>query len=112
MTTSNSFDCSYSGSRIDKTYWTILNQSEDGAQPLGAAGVVNPYEIPMSTGGVWLTDCGGVRCLVPINRCMVDIQGQKYPSADALTEADGCTMKDYTEWADGINFSSLEDYYS
>lgn len=43
---------------------------------------------------------------------MVDIQGQKYPSSDGLTEADACVMKDYTEWSDDIKFDSLEDYYS
>lgn len=112
MTANNSFDCSYSGSWIDKTFWTMINQSSDNTNALGAPGVINPYEIPMSTGHNYLVGSGGVWCLTPINRCMIDIQSQKYPSADALTECDGSILKDYTEWADGIKFDSLEDYYS
>lgn len=90
----------------------MINQSQDPASALGAVGVVNPYEIPMSSGFSHSVASGGIRCLTPINRCMVDIQGQKYPSSDGLTESDACIMKDYTEYSDGIKILSLEDYYS
>lgn len=29
---------------------------------------------------------------------MIDVQGQKYPSSDGLTEADASIYKAYTEW--------------
>lgn len=66
----------------------------------------------MSTGHNYLLGSSGVRCLVPIQRCMIDCQGVKIPSSDGLSEADACMIKDYTEYYDGIKFDSLEDYYS
>lgn len=38
----------------------MINQSSDNANALGAGGVINPYEIPMSTGHNFLTGSGGV----------------------------------------------------
>lgn len=42
---------------------------------------------------------------------MVDVQGMKYPSSDALTDADINLMKDYTEHFDNVQLDGI-DYAS
>lgn len=76
-TQTNSVDCSYSGSRIDRTYFTFVNQSIGGDHD-------PKYEIKC---GAYKTQGGGLRAYHGIKRLHVDIQGIKFPSADGLTNA-------------------------
>lgn len=79
-------DISYSGSRIDRTYWTFVNQGTTGDPT---------YEIPCAD---YLWSGGGMWAFHNMKWCMIDVQGQKYPSSDGLTEADASIYKAYTEW--------------
>lgn len=83
----NSIDCSYSGSRVDRTYFTYVNQS--------AGAFYDPrYEIYCAN---YKTSSGGARAFKKHKRLFCDIQGTKYPNADGLTDADPTIMKAYTE---------------
>lgn len=88
-TQTNSVDCSYSGSWIDRTYFTFVNTNANTTAD-------GKYEIL----AVNHQHDGGLRAFHDIQWCMVDIQGTKFPSADGLTDADVSLMKDYTEHYD------------
>lgn len=107
----NSFDCSYSGSKIVKTYWTLLNESQGNLIGTDTAVGWNPYELKLDDGN-FLEDQTGIRTFVPIQRCMIDYQGQKIPSSDALTECDANQMKSYVEKYDHLSLGEVADYYT
>lgn len=89
--TTNSVDISYSGSRIDRTYFTFrdMAQAEAGQNKSWAMA----QEKPIESGGVWpFSDIKWVH---------IDIQGIKYPGSDGLTGADPAVFKSYTEFLEG-----------
>lgn len=99
-TSTNSIDCSYSGSRIDRTYITFVNSSNDGSHD-------PKYEISCPA---YRTAGGGLRSFHDWKRLHGDIQGTKFPSADGLTDAGPAVVKAYNEHLEKQSLGQLCDF--
>lgn len=87
-------DVSYSGSRIQKTYLTMMQTS--GAASGDAARDKYRMEDAKDAAGH-----GGARSAADLERLYIDVNGNKYPSPDSLQKPSIHELMAYTEFLDG-----------